>query len=104
MLSRALRDARREAGLNQEKLARRAGVTRMTVQRLETGQIDPRLSTVLVLARELGMELMLVPSTLRPALEDFVRAGGRLVAQPAGIAAPPSIVDTLGQRPPRRRR
>jgi hypothetical protein len=67
----------------------------MTVQRTESGQIDPRLSTLTELARALGLELMTVPSALRPVLEDFVRSGGRVLGQPAGIGAPPSIVETL---------
>ena len=69
----------------------------MTVQRTETGKIAPRLSTVLVLARALGMDLMLVPKSLRPDLENFVRSGGRFLGQPSGIAAPPSLVDKLLQ-------
>lgn len=94
-----LRAARRKAGLQQGALAERAGVSRMTVQRIEAQTIDPRLSTLLVMARALGLDLMLVPAALRPALEDFVRAGGRLVGQEPGIGAPPSIVDTLARAP-----
>jgi hypothetical protein len=43
----------------------------------------------------LGLELMPVPATLRPQLEDFVRSGGRLLGQPAGVGAPPSIAQSL---------
>ncbi len=87
--------ARKAAGLSQEALAERAGLSRMTVQRTESGQIDPRLSTLLEMARALGLELMPVPAALRPQLEDFVRSGGRLLGQPAGVSAPPSIAQTL---------
>ena len=48
------------------------------------------------MARVLGLGLMPVPTALRPTLEDFVRAGGRLLGQPAGIEAPPSIAQSLG--------
>ena len=92
-----LRHARKAAGLTHDMLALRAGVSRMTVQRTEAGKIDPRLSTLLVLARALGMDLMLVPKALRPDLEDFVRSGGRFLGQPSGIGAPPSLVDELLQ-------
>ncbi len=95
--SAALRDARRAAGLSQEELADRAGLSRMTVQKLEAGSIDPRVSTLMVLARALGLELALVPAELKPAVEDFLRSGGRVVAQPAGIGAPPSIVDVIAR-------
>ncbi len=92
-----LQHARKAAGLTHDTLALRAGVSRMTVQRTEAGKIDPRLSTLLVLARALGMDLMLVPKALRPDLEDFVRSGGRFLGQPSGIGAPPSLVDELLQ-------
>lgn len=87
---------RRAAGVSQAELASRAGLTRMTVQRTEAGSVDPRLSSLLVMARELGMDLLLVPVALRPDLEAFVHAGGRLLGQPAGVGAPASIAATLG--------
>ena len=95
MIISELEKARKAAGWSQETLAERAGLSRMTVQRTESGQIDPRLSTLLEMARALGLELMPVPAALRPQLEDFVRAGGRLLGQPAGVGAPRSIAQTL---------
>lgn len=92
-----LQNARKAAGLTHDMLAQRAGLSRMTVQRTEAGKIDPRLSTLLVLARSLGMDLMLVPKSLRPDLENFVRSGGRFLGQPSGVGAPPSLVDELLQ-------
>ena len=92
-----LKKARKASGLTHDMLAQRAGVSRMTVQRTEAGKIDPRLSTLLVLARTLGMDLMLVPKSLRPDLEDFVRSGGRFLGQPSGVGAPPSLIDELLQ-------
>jgi len=96
---RALREARRTAGLSQAELAGRAGVSRMTVQKVESGAIDPRMSTVLVLFRALGLELVPTPSAIRTIVEDFVRSGGRAVGQPAGTSAPSSIVDVVTRRP-----
>ena len=90
-----LQSARKASGLTHDMLAQRAGLSRMTVQRTEAGNIDPRLSTLLVMARALGMDLMLVPKSLRPDLEDFVRSGGRFLGQPSGINAPRSLVDEL---------
>ncbi len=71
----------------------------MTVQKLEAGSIDPRMSTIAVLLRVLGLELMLVPAGLSPAVEDFLQSGGRIVAQPAGVGAPASIVEVLSRIP-----
>lgn len=92
-----LQDARKASALTHETLAQRAGVSRMTVQRIEAGKIDPRLSTLLVLARSLGLDFMLVPKALRPELENFVQSGGRFLGQPSGVGAPPSLVDELLQ-------
>lgn len=94
-LLKELESARVAQGLSHEALAQRAGLSRMTVQRSEAGKIDPRLSTLLVMSRALGMDLMLVPTALRPELEEFARSGGRWLGQPAGVGAPPSLVDEL---------
>ena len=92
-----LEAARKAANLSQEQLATGAGLSRMTVQRTEAGQIDPRLSSVAAMARTLGMDLMLVPTALRPELESFVRSGGRFLGQAAGSGAPLSIAQTLAK-------
>ncbi len=91
-----LRAARRSAKVSQDELAQRAGVARMTVQKIEAGSIDPRLSTLVVLFRALGLEMMLVPAHLTEAATRFITSGGRLLAQPPGLGAPASIIDTLG--------
>lgn len=89
--------ARKAARLTQAELAERAGLSRMTVQRLEGGSLDPRLSTLQELARTLGMDLIAVPSSLRPGLQAFIQSGGRFLGQPEGVDAPPSVIDRLGQ-------
>ena len=86
---------RKEAGIrSMEELAKRAGVSRMTIQRIEAGE-DVRLQTLQDVLRALGMELMVVPTVLRPALTDFVQAQGKLMGQPSGVAAPLSAIDAL---------
>ena len=67
----------------------------MTVQRAEAGQIDPRLSSVLAIAKTLNVELMLLPAMLKAELESFVRSGGRFLGQPPGAGALLSIARTL---------
>ena len=95
ILIQELEGARKAHDMSQEQLALGAGLSRMTVQRMEAGQIDPRLSSVTAIAKTLGMDVMLVPTALRPELESFVRAGGRLLGQPAGSGAPLTIAQTL---------
>lgn len=94
-----LASARRAADLSQQELADKAGLSRLTVQRTESAMIDARLSSLHAMARALGMDLMLVPTALRPELESFVRSGGRFLGQPAGVAAPRSVVDHLLEPP-----
>lgn len=89
--------ARKAAQLTQAQLAERAGLSRMTVQRLEGGDLDPRYSTLTEMARVLGMDLIAVPSSLRPSLQAFIQAGGKFLGQPEGVDAPPSVVDGLSR-------
>ncbi len=93
----SLASARKAQQLTQAQLAERAGLSRMTVQRTEGGDLDPRFSTLAEMARVLGMELIAVPSALRPELQAFIQAGGRFLGQPPGADAPPSVVDGLRQ-------
>lgn len=51
-----LTQARKAAQMTQADLAERAGLSRMTVQRLESGGLDPRLSTLSEMAHVLGLE------------------------------------------------
>lgn len=91
----ALSSQRKALEMTQAQLAERSGMNRMSVQKIESGQTDPRLSSIMELARTMGLELLVVPSALRPELDAFVRAGGRYVGQPPGVDAPPSIVDQI---------
>jgi transcriptional regulator with XRE-family HTH domain len=86
---------RKAANLTQGDLAARAGLTRMTVQRTESGSIDPRLSSLAEMARVLGLEIMLVPQELREPLQAFVRSGGRVLGQAEGAEAPRSVAQLL---------
>ena len=90
--------ARTAHGMTQAELADKAGLSRMAVQKAEAGATDPRLSTLHVMARAMGLELMLVPTALRPELEQFIHAGGRFLGQPEGIDAPASVVDDILRR------
>ena len=49
-----VRAMREEAGLTQEELAHRAGLSRKTIGRVEVGTYSPRLSHVFEIAHALG--------------------------------------------------
>ena len=50
-----IRDRRRELGLSQKELAERCGVSRQTVNAIETDKYDPTLSLAFRLAKELQL-------------------------------------------------
>ncbi len=95
ILADQIATARRAAGITQSQLARKAGVSRTTVQAIEAGAVDPQVGTLLSIARVLGLEALLVPSWLRHETVDFIRSGGKVLGQPPGVGAPLSIVDEL---------
>lgn len=70
---RALVVARRGAGLSQKTLAAKIGADQSYVSKVERGAVDPRASTLIELARALGLELMLVPRQLLPAVQALQR-------------------------------
>ena len=95
-----LAKARRRLGLTQGALAEQAGLSRMAVQKAESGTTDPRLSTLEVMARAMGLEIMLVPSAIRRDLQQFIQSGGRMLGQAPGVGAPGSVVDEVLRREP----
>lgn len=72
---------RKTVRMTQAELAERAGLSRMAVQRTETGDVDPRFSTLQEMARVLGMELIAVPTALLPQVQALL--------QPADAMEPP---------------
>lgn len=57
-LSARLRARREQAGLTQEQLASRAGLSAATIRKIETGAVaEPGWFTVLDIARALGVDL-----------------------------------------------
>ncbi|HEX9823163.1 MAG TPA: helix-turn-helix transcriptional regulator [Actinomycetota bacterium] len=59
--ARALRAARRRAGLTQRQLAQRARVPQSTVGRIEAGSTDPKVGTLRTLLRACGEDLEALP-------------------------------------------
>jgi transcriptional regulator with XRE-family HTH domain len=54
-MAKRLRMLRRRRGLTQEALAAKAGLSRTYLARLETARQDPTLSTLVKLAKALGV-------------------------------------------------
>ena len=56
-----IRYCRLRAGLTQEELAKRAGMSQPELARIEAGRVSPRIDTVERLLRAYGMTLEAVP-------------------------------------------
>jgi len=65
--------ARRRAGLSQRALGGKVGVAQSHISKIERAVIDPQVSSLMELARALGLELMLVPAPLVPAVQALGR-------------------------------
>lgn len=65
--------ARRRAGLSQRALGAKVGIAQSHISKIERAAIDPQVSSLMELARTLGLELMLVPAQLVPAVEALGR-------------------------------
>lgn len=50
-----IRNRRKELGLSQEKLAKKCGVSRQTINAIENNKYDPTLSLAFRLAKELQL-------------------------------------------------
>ena len=73
-LVQELAAARKKQAITQADLAHQAGLSRMTVQRLESNGLDPRLSTLQEMAKVLDHELVLIPSHLREAFNSWLKS------------------------------
>ncbi|NDW07702.1 helix-turn-helix domain-containing protein [Jiella pacifica] len=69
----ALKNARKARGLSQRALSERTGVPQSHISKIEQGNADIRLSSLIELARALELELKLVPRKALPAVESVVR-------------------------------
>ena len=53
-MENCIRDLRKAAGVSQEELAKRCGVSRQTINAIENNKYDPTLSLTFSLAKALG--------------------------------------------------
>lgn len=67
------RKARLAAGLSQEQIALRANISRPRYRDIETGVAAARATTLVNVARALGMEMMLIPQAMVPAIQSMLQ-------------------------------
>ena len=68
-IAKILQAARTGQGLSQRELGQRSGLTQAQISRIENGEVDLRLSSLIALVTVLGLELNLNPQPPRPTPE-----------------------------------
>lgn len=68
-----LRKARLAARLSQEQIAQWANISRPRYRDIETGAAAARATTLVNVARALGMEMMLIPQAMVPAVQSMLQ-------------------------------
>ncbi|HRE43398.1 MAG TPA: helix-turn-helix transcriptional regulator [Terricaulis sp.] len=68
-IGRRLGLARAAAGLTQEQVAELAGISRPRYRDIEKGAAAARATTLINIARALGLEMVLAPQAMVPAIE-----------------------------------
>ena len=66
-------EARKRLGWSQAELGSRIGLPQVHISNLETGKVVPRFDTLLDLVRILGLDLLMVPRQLVPAVQALLR-------------------------------
>ncbi|NEU98877.1 helix-turn-helix domain-containing protein [Bradyrhizobium uaiense] len=68
-LFKTLKRARLQLGLSQESLGRKLKIPQNHISAMESGKVDVRASTLTSWARAVGLELLIVPRVVVPAVE-----------------------------------
>jgi transcriptional regulator with XRE-family HTH domain len=72
-LIREVQGQRIKGALSQRALAARSGLTQAHISQIETGRLEPGLSSFIEMARALDLEIVLVPKKLLPAVQGVLR-------------------------------
>ena len=71
-ISRQLHLARKAKHLTQQELGTRLGWAQGRISAIETGRLDPRLTSIVQMGRLLDQEVVLVPRSLLPTIQTLI--------------------------------
>lgn len=71
-INEQLRHVRLSKNLSQKELGIKLGIPQSHVSAIESGKVDPRLSSVVEMSRVLGLEPMLIPLRLIPMVQGLI--------------------------------
>ena len=93
-ISDRLREARIAKNLSQRELSKLAGVPQAHISRIESNQVDLRLSSLAAIANALDLEVALVPRKAMSAVRSIARqAVSESSREPPGEARPAYTLD-----------
>lgn len=69
-----VREVREASGLSQRALSAKTGQTQSHISQIESGKMEPGLSSFIDMARALDLEVMLVPKKLVPGVRGVIRS------------------------------
>lgn len=72
-IGKQLQKERARYGLTQRAFAKMAGTTQARISKLENGELNARLSTLIEIARNLNLEFMLIPRQHVPAVNAIIK-------------------------------
>jgi transcriptional regulator with XRE-family HTH domain len=87
-IGRLLKTTRKSKRLTQEQVADMAGISRPRYREIEAGSSSARTTTLINIARALGLELMLIPQAMMPAVDALLRPHDDLEDLAAFVAHP----------------
>lgn len=88
---------RKASGHSPESTAERAGLAETLGAEIESGAVDPSLSTLLAYCDALGLDLLVVPRVLKSDLRFCIESGRLYLDRKWPGEAPPSVVDNLAR-------
>ena len=74
-ISQILASSRKKRAWSQRDLADKLKMGQSQISDIEAGKRDPRINTVIEIARALGLELVLVPRPMLPAVTYILQSG-----------------------------
>jgi transcriptional regulator with XRE-family HTH domain len=87
-IGQLLKTARKGLGLTQERVADMAGISRPRYREIEAGSSAARTTTLINISRALGLELMLIPQAMVPAVDALLQPDGAEDDLPAFVVSP----------------
>jgi transcriptional regulator with XRE-family HTH domain len=73
-LTAVAREVREASGVSQRSLSERSGLTQSHISQIESGKMEPGLSSFVDLTRALDLEVMVVPKKLVPAVLALIKS------------------------------